>query len=272
MGLQHIKLPHLGILFAASFLVAPASADAQATSSAIISNLQFSLSDLEPSDSLTPSMSFSIDGKSSLEGSLDWVYQTRFLIQGTSGFGSVSHTAGNDSSAIVHASVEGVGPYKVKVDGSAQSGHSYYVQAYAPNTDKSFTLSPKTRLTITADTQLMAYISEGKDSYAEAYAALAIYDPTNFNGNNYTALDSMYLQAVNVGVHGTQDRQLNIVLENSGATEVSYNFYSFVKASGQLIAVSAVPEPGSFALLLAGSGILAGVARRRSGRSATIGV
>jgi hypothetical protein len=58
-----------------------------------------------------------------------------------------------------------------------------------------------------------------------------------------------------------QTEHHDFLLTNATDAAVTYNFYGVIYADG--MSVAAVPEPGSYAMLLAGLGMIAAVARRR---------
>jgi hypothetical protein len=253
----------LGAALAVAAVMVPLPSLAIVSSTATMSNLHFTLVDLDTTDGTTPSLVFSSAGRSSLSQTLDG--GTAVLTYGSSGFAPISNSISNGS-ASVSASVSGGNPYALEASGQASAaGHGYRVYGYAPDVNKGFTLSPHTRLTVKADASLTASMGAGDSGFAAAYMTLAIYDPLNPPpGSPYTVQDAAFASLT--GGSASTSRALQIVFENLGSTPIEHNFYAYVQADGALTAVSAVPEPAALAMMLAGWGALAARARRHRRR------
>jgi hypothetical protein len=241
----------LGAVIAAFALSLPCASLAAVSSTASLTALQFELLDLNTSDGVAPSITFSPSGRSSVTGQVDGL--TLFQTYGTSGFGSLSESASNGPIG-VQASVDSSG---LSAAGSASGLGYYFVYSYAPDIDKGFTLSPHTRLSVTVEYSLLATMGASDSGFAAAYVTIAIYDPAS-NPFQYAVQDQAFASVVS-GMDAKAGN-LQITFENNGSTALARNFYGYAKADG---ALSPIPEPSALTLALSGACVLGTVLRRR---------
>lgn len=88
--------------------------------------------------------------------------------------------------------------------------------------------------------------------FSTGSATAGAYDGTTFTGDRWTSMSAMGLDIS----LASSAQQTGVGLSSSTMTNVSYGF-----------AVNAVPEPETYAMLLAGLGVVAAIARRRQARA-----
>lgn len=141
--------------------------------------------------------------------------------------------------------------------------------SHTPTTYDKTTLSPTfSAAKVTSITKLFnfGYAGAVGNNLNAAAMQLALWEVANDDGNLLTG-----------AVHKTASTnaalltQTNFLLSNYAAASATslYNF-TFYKSSGQqdFVTVSAVPEPETYAMLLAGLGIMGTVVRRRKSKQA----
>jgi len=273
---------------AAIALVAAASANATSFASASIGPIQIQLVDLNPYDSILPSIVFTNADNTNI-----WAYaannQTANYIYsaGTAAAGTASITASN--SGATATSIQGA---QASLSGQASGGTggtsaSYYGYFSAPSY-ASFTLSANTAVrfstlaTVTAGTTVgytpspygyewanasvglwaSGYSGSNSQSGSDGlgisanYTTSWSYDPAT---GNYSAIYSGEQKSI------TQTLYAGLVNFSSSAMSGSVNVQTNVSGVSNIAA--AVPEPETYAMLLAGLGVIGAVARRRRARS-----
>jgi hypothetical protein len=232
-----------------------------AGSSVSINHLQVRLIDLDPSDGITPGVSFS-------GGSTSLTYYRN------------EATNYHEGSNLLPLLCAALGPFEdgdafgtvtaQSFGGDFLSEHGWSATVSVNNRTgpteaggaaimlSSFTLTPHTRLVLTGDVPAPLLFALDSDT-TMAEAALFIGD-----GNPAKASSSRVYAAIDYGYH---------THIGAGPLEVSYANTGWTEAQGALavrlaassrnnLSVAPVPEPGSAALFLAGVAVLAAVARR----------
>lgn len=299
-------------LFALSAVAGVSSAFASASSSADISNLTFSLIDLDPTDGVAPSFQFLSTGtyagsyatqvSGSVQNNAGPYSSANFTVGDVTTFADLKHTEVIPGVTISAAA----GQYFLNVSGSAQSASTSYNGAattqsgssyYYPPSLVGLQLSANTALIITADAATQAAATNsctntgyyGNCEQASATVSMQLTGPALSGGtggqSSSASLSSSvtgsggYYTYVYDPVHGyytnvyhapdgsplsqAAAKKLSVsFVNNSSANEVA-SFSASVSVTGS--AVTAVPEPSTFALVGLGLGFAGFLARRRVG-------
>lgn len=278
----------LGLALAAG----PALADS--SGSATLGNVHITLTDLDPNDGITPSLSINFGSQPYLNGAVG-SYGPSFLQDGYAHLGknasstvtdSIQAPFATSSATMVGANtVAGIG--SITVAGSASSGSIGYGEfgALAGNyTSSQFVLSPNTAITITVDASMTVQTTLGYDpltgnlEHANSHV-LMYFDGLAADGSDLynDAYQELYVDAAQdstgkiTGAQQSWSGTLGITFANASSQEIVGNFYSELSVGGASIAMpslgndpaAAVPEPGSYALLLSGLAVIGGITRRR---------
>lgn len=248
------------VALAAASLGSPLVHAASASSS--LSNVYIQLFDLDPLDGITPSLTFS-NGDSSLYGYAQDGGALNYNDVGPMGTAlsnAVTDGGAQAASAVLAGNVwlpsSGNG-----ADSSAAAvglNATAYSQGYLINGQ--FTVTAMTVVVMTATAQADAAAALGESSYASAYVGIQ-----DIAGNNYSYGQAYRQVEVNgnaYGQGGPQTVQASFV--NLTENDRLGNVYavSYSNAAG----VTPVPEPASYALMLAGLLALGFVGKRRSHR------
>ena len=280
-------MKHLAIIAAAIAAIAATPAFAASSSSASLNNFQVTLIDLDPLDSIIPSIIWGSNNQSyNFSNVIGDVYDSRasnlqyFNVLGASAFDPISGSASTALSQSA-ASVTGSGSFNDSVsqaNGSAQgNGTSYRAEAWATGyyAYNSYTLSANTLVIFSATASTHVTTTVGQDAFgsesAQALAQLYTFGsgPGTTSGGSQNSID--YLQSIassvwnGVGYDGQDNfdtQLLQVTYTNlTGANKVGFfsakdyvNGYSYIQA---------VPEPETYAMLLAGLGLVGFTARRR---------
>jgi hypothetical protein len=266
-------------------------ASATAASSAVTSNLTISLSDLNPTDSITPWLKFAPsqagtvhndvagwgderevyssddympgakhDGVLSAGLKTDWSVASGTL----NGAATVAGFTGMSSQGIANSGLDGYGDY-VNVVANSSGGNNYFV------------LSPMTKITFSMTADLKAFTSMGYNldadmgEFAHARTLLNIYGTVNgvdqFDAQEQAVWAYYYVNDDNTvsGVSDNWSGTLTVSFYNYGATATQVLLQSYVATEGQSAVwdgVTPVPEPATYAMMLGGLGLI-GLARRR---------
>lgn len=234
-------------LFAAGLLAcAPAHAAAN-NAAASLNNIKFELIDLDLTDNISPSITFTgTEAYGAIESWLAFPGDITFL----SGFGTVNQALpyGNASTQ------SGLGSLRADLQVNPVRGEW---NAMARSTQNiGFTLSPSTRLLITAEAEAM--VDESGFNTALANARLFGNFSTVINGVRgseqfYSSLSSSA---------GPRSQLLQGVLNTGAGIGVGILSADVYTSFRQTQEISPVPEPETYGMLLAGLLVVGGVARR----------
>ncbi|MDY0744374.1 PEP-CTERM sorting domain-containing protein [Paucibacter sp. R3-3] len=282
------------LVLALGLALTAGSALADSTASGTLGNVHITLTDLDPNDGITPSLSINFGSQPYLNGAVG-SYGPGFIQDGYAHLGKNASSTVTDSIQAPFASssatmigantVAGIG--SMTVAGSATSGTVGFGEfgALAANyTSSQFVLSPNTAITITVDATLNVQTTLGYDpltgnlEHASGHV-LMFFDGTATDGSSlYTdAGQDLYVDAAMdsngkiTGAKQSWSGTLDISFANASSQSIVGNFYSELSVGGLSMAVpsvgtdpaATVPEPSTYALLLGGLGVVGGIARRR---------
>jgi hypothetical protein len=255
------------------------SVHAVATASASLSNVRFTLIDLDPLDGITPWITFNsgvasqVEFKAEVFGA-DLPYT---VINGTQPFGSVSGVINmanaSTQGAVLNSAGSASNIASISATGSAANGWSFTNRVHAPAFPFGFTLSPKTSVRLEAqraDVSVGVSGTDGEET-AEAEAALEIWstdgnwlvrDDVRADAINLTDVDGEFLGQASAA----SKNALSVVLPNASANTLAGGLLASAYVWAQSDAsAAAVPEPSSWALLLCGLAAMGYVRARRHG-------
>lgn len=280
----------LGLVVSGALALAPSMAAAVTTASASVTDLEFTLVDLDPGRAVAPSLSW-VSSFTSVQATRDYGELVTLLPQADGSVQwSVSYTGkavveGNTAEALLQAlgaqvqgatASTGAGSLSAQV-GTAQGKASLFGFALASG---DFLLSAMTELHVTArlnaatggpgsngfvapagaSADVAVPFSQGY-GYAELFldgnSVLATVNGVSYtpNANPASYPVSAYLDA--------QEKSVELIFRNESASEVGASFYALVQASGAEI-TSAVPEPSQWLLMVLGLGLVGRAAQRRA--------
>lgn len=245
------------VALAAAAFGAALPAHAQSSASAFVGNLSFQLIDLAPDDGIAPYLNFTGASSTFAHASLYSDSSFATLAADSQSSGEFLSSAGvTTTSGTANASGS---PTAVFADTSVLSNSGSSVSFGTMD----FVLSPYTRaiLTVTATVDAEPDFTEG--GLGQAFASALLYGQvandssagvTDFSSSVY----SLFLR---------EERSLSAVID-AQAFEASgfVAIQALAESASFATPVSAVPEPASVAMLLAGLTALAGLQRRRAGR------
>lgn len=288
----------LRTIAAACLIAATSTVSANSYGSISISNISVTLIDLDPADGIAASIFFLPDTVKYAGGAyIEGVAQTgqafgtdpgnkydSFYRSGAWASSNVSKTVHSDlatASASVTGSATGAGFTELSLSGSALSsstqGAYFLVEAKVPGAlfdEKEFVLSANTKVVFSFDAALSVNTNIGHVPGA---------------ANSESAMAEVLLYTAGLAPDGVsliedlQGRKVDIAYQDgdppggaadswSGVMSASFSNVSDASAEGVFGAhaettgfsvISAVPEPSTWGMLLAGLGMLGGVARRR---------
>ncbi|MCE3607954.1 PEP-CTERM sorting domain-containing protein [Massilia sp. P8910] len=251
MMFSHPRNIAAALFIAAMLAYAPAHAG-HGTASASLSNIQFELIDLDLTDNITPSITFSTkraSGSVSIQSGSD-------KAQGSwSGFNSVSRSVPNAS---INASAA---PTSLHAEAHADSVPSTLMATATASQTLYFTLSPSTRLSFSA--QADAVMDNQGINQAWSTASLGASIDMLINGVLGNETVNMYLRGTTGEhsrfLHGTVDTGASVGTGTLSASTSARFFHNV----GVAAPMSAVPEPETYAMLAAGL-LVIGAARRKA--------
>ncbi|WP_295993592.1 PEP-CTERM sorting domain-containing protein [Rugamonas sp.] len=269
------RITRLTLAAAAVAVATAGAAQAAATSSASFGNLVITLTDLDPNDGIAPSLTFQVNGKPSISGQTrsfgderiehDYVDTTvgqqgalsgslnDVLASSKATVNSVANLAGFSSMATTGAALS-------TADGYGLYSSSAFGESPLMNT---FTLSANTRITVTVDAAIsvqttLGYNSAiGQDEQANASLRLLLgpFGPAGTDLNQ--SLNATFAYADDgsiIGQSASWSGPISVSYSNLTAFDATGKFNAEVSVSGY--SALAVPEPGSYAMLLAGLGLV----------------
>jgi hypothetical protein len=277
---------------------APANASVSAT--ATFSDFSVTLFDLNPTDGVTPTITWNSSYSNYATytnaytydkngyGANGYSYHYGQLDAANSSTATLSHASATASAGA--SSVAGTPSGSVSASGSAfatqtSGGTSFNATAYDPYSSYvTFTLSANTVAVFSAKATTQATTSVGYDSLnktsesANASASLSVSGTNGVNGSQ-NASDSLYANASYSYIYqqNPQTGKWEYVYSpqsvlNSGKLSGSFVNSSSGNKTGSLFMgvsvngytnIAAVPEPESYAMFLAGLGLVGAVVRRR---------
>lgn len=240
---------HLSQLSLCAVMALAAWAPAQAATSKVLASVdqfQYRLVDLDLNDGISPSLTITTEflGVASFGGGQYQALRTYGTTATETIFGS-SRSVLSDSTASVAATVN----HPVPLDG-VRHGYDGYSQRVVD-----FVLSPNTRMIFSG----VATLTNEHIGYFEmAYSDVRVYGLLNQEQANGVMNEFDKTYSVR---NGTETFNLNATLTSDS---LARNGRFVVQTSATLVGpVSTVPEPSSYAMLLAGAFVVGSVARRR---------
>lgn len=286
-------------LLAASLALAAAPVFATATSTATLSNFTYTLYDMDLNDGITPSINF-IAYASGYGTRVTGQAESVNASPEAAGFDltapdSFAALAGMESTELSYAGAQVVGNgtlagfQSLSAAGGAHGadGYSgkYSANAYVPYQYGDFTLTANTLVvfsatsTVSGSTSGSAYGAYGQNENAAAWTTMSVYGdgpsgsiPGSGSGDQYSST-SLYGLATSQfdGASGltladaqTLSERMSVSYLNLRPGEWNGTLAMNTQAwGGSNIAVTAVPEPQTYAMLLAGLMLLGSTARRQ---------
>lgn len=263
----------LTVCAAAAFLAAnPATA---ASSAFATMSVSYSLVDLDPLDSIAASISF---GPLTSDSNYSWVYKDspddyRMLQSASDVSVALDSTPIKAASSV--SSSAGL-TFNLSASGSAAnltsdsegniigSNHNSFDSIAAAS--RQFTLSANTMVIFRGVSTIGANITHGEPEIATGYATLNVDGNSEDWVQGQSYYDANYLTYKNyLEPNQLKDKTLGVSFTNLTTMNATGNLYGQVEAQGftSTLIPAAVPEPESYAMLLAGLGLMGAIVRRR---------
>ncbi|MBB3221693.1 PEP-CTERM sorting domain-containing protein [Pseudoduganella umbonata] len=264
-------MAYLKAMLTAALIASTAHVHADSRAEVSYSGLRYTLIDLDVNDGITPNMHVHLapnSGRLSLS--------TESENEGSNSYRAVGETteplAGALSTPIAHASGSITGRESawtesfvgtVAIMGDRSTDRDELADLFASSTLVYLDLSPKTEVVFSFDARLALETNDlvGENVQANFWASLIFFPPEE--GAIY-AEDSL---SGSLGAGGRQqtslirDEVLTVSFVNNRTVSVGGRF--FYNASMSALNLSAVPEPDTYGMMLAGLGVVGLVNRRR---------
>lgn len=259
---------------------AAAQAGTASTASTGFGNFSYSLIDLDPSDGIAASLTFgstgfgaNVNGNLTLSGSSPTPHVDTFsdapsgALRDLSASSSLFPAAGSGSATVTKGAGGIVGSSgaatAVIQDNSPSRITTYDISSMLMST--AFTLSPHTLLIFSAD----AYVSANNDPTLSALGRAQIISTSRLNvsgpiGNSFQQSSAQIrAEADTRWASQSSNESLSVTFANISGSAVTGHADLESSVRGSVLNVSAVPEPETYGMLLAGLGVMGLIARRR---------
>jgi len=274
----------LAAFAAVSFIAAPAYATSSASAS--LTDLTVTLYSLNPMNpSYVPTITFANSSYSSIYVNIYNGMNGNSISNYTYTPGSISiNTSSSISSGAISATTNAAGmALSQSSSGSSSNGESFNASTSA--TSGAFTLSANTFAVFTAKGSATYSTTIGYDAItnqsesSSAFATLEAYGSNGYTGSQ-DSYDEAYVNTMCIwnpatsicgpsASNGTKTSTLQAFFANTTGNSQTGNLSASTNVYGySLTAIGAVPEPETYAMLLAGLGLIGAAVKRRKAKQA----